>query len=302
MATPTENESQFEDFYLKHKLDEKCIKVLDTGFVRLVEISPRIVPKGRTPDFAAVRNARISFGLGLKSKEEDQRLLRYLYVNQHTSPFECITLTFHLRLPRFVATHFHRHRTASVNEFSQRYAEISENDYFHPSKVPESIRLQDKFNKQGSTLLADNPQTLELVREMESLVDELFEKYHQLIKMGVAKEVARSFLPLSTYTEMYYTMNLRNLLHFLELRYDEHTQKETRDYAQAMYDLLKIAVPETLDLFDRITRQGMHLSGDELRILRGESDTKVLGLNERRAFEKKKKYLLKEEEEKKEEV
>lgn len=247
-------------------------KVLDDGFVRLVDMMPRMVPIGRKADFAVIRNARVSTGQGLKSVEEDKKLLRYLYVNQHSTPFESIVFTFHLRLPRFVATHFHRHRTASINEFSQRYAAVDEDSFFHPSLVVGSLRKQSKMNQQASEEEVTDPEVRKLVEAMEAKVSSLFQDYKVLLAAGIGKEVARSFLPVSTYTEMYYTMNLRNLLHFLELRYDAHTQKETRDYAEAMYKIVAHVVPETIELFEDVTRQGMHLSKREVDVLASNID------------------------------
>jgi thymidylate synthase (FAD) len=272
-------------------LGNHCINLLDDGFVRLVDMMPRMAPHGRSPDFAIVRNARVSFGRGLKSEEEDRALLRYLYINQHSTPFESVVFTFHLRLPRFVATHFHRHRTASINEFSQRYAEVKEDSFFHPSRVEGSLRLQEKFNKQGSDTITTDPSVVGLVKAMEEKVASLFDDYKALIKLGVGKEVARSFLPVSTYTEMYFTMNLRNLLHFLELRYDRHAQKETRDYAEAIYTILKRVVPDTIALFDEVTREGLRLTSREVEAFRHGSDLDQCSNSEKIAFEEKKKRL-----------
>jgi len=281
-------DQETEDYLNSHPPPE--FKVLDDGFVRLVDMMPRVVPRGRTPDFSIIRNARVSFGQGLKTEKADRALLRYLYLNQHSTPFESVVLTFHLRLPRFVATHFHRHRTASINEFSQRYTRVKEDSFFHPSKVPGSLRLQDKYDKQGSDIPVTDPQVMKLVERMEEKVSSLFDDYKKLIEMGVSKEVARSFLPLSTYTEMYYQMNLRNLLHFLELRYDKHTQKETRDYAEAIYKIVQVIVPETLSLFDDITRNGIHLSSREIDAFRERKELDG-GVNEKNAFEQKRKLL-----------
>lgn len=262
-------------------------KILDDGFVRLVDMMPRRVPIGRTPDFAIVRNARVSLGQGIKSEKQDRACLRHLYLNQHSTPFESVVFTFHLRMPRFVATHFHRHRTASINEFSQRYAEVNENSFFHPSKVPGSLRLQDSFNKQGSDVIVEDEKVNALVLAMEEKVASLFQDYKELLKMGIGKEVARSFLPVSTYTEMYYTMNLRNLLHLLELRYDKHTQKETRDYAEAIYKILQVVVPETLALYEDITKGGLRLTKSEVEAIYAGKPLEGVGLNEQKAFKEK---------------
>jgi thymidylate synthase (FAD) len=269
----------------------KTHKVLDQGFVRLVDMMPRMVPPDRTPDFAVIRNARVSLGLGLDTKQKDSALLRMLYVSRHTTPFESVVFTFHLRMPRFVATHFHRHRTASINEFSQRYAKVEENSFFHPSQVEGSLRLQSKLNAQVSDIQADDEEAKKIMREMEATSEEIFEHYKSLLDRGIGKEVARSLLPLATYTEMYYTMNLHNLLHLLKLRYDAHTQKETRDYAEAIYHILRDMVPETMALFDEVMLEGIHLSAKEIDAIRNKEEPQGLGRNEKAAFEKKKKLL-----------
>lgn len=278
-----------EDYFLLHL--PPTFPVLDDGFVRLVDMMPRMVPTGRTPDFAIIRNARVSLGLGLGDEERDKKLLRYLYINRHTTPFESVIFTFHIRMPRFVATHFHRHRTSSINEFSQRYAEVDENSFFHPSKVPQSLRYQSQLNRQGSECRETKESPLELIKVMEAKVTSLFSDYKQLLELGVAKEVARSFLPLSTYTEMYFTMNLHNLLHLLTLRYDQHSQKETRDYAEAIYKILHCMVPETMTLYDTITREGMYLSGDEVKAIHDRIPLKG-GAKEEDSFRHKKVRLL----------
>ncbi len=278
-----------EDYLALHPPQE--YKCLDDGFVRLVDMMPRMVPIGRTPDFSIVRNARVSIGLGLKDVEKDRALLRYLYLNQHSTPFESVIFTFHLRLPRFVATHFHRHRTSSINEFSQRYAKVKEDAFFHPSAVPGSLRKQNKINQQSSSGEVTDPTVKILVEKMEQKIEDIFKDYQSLLNLGVSKEVARSFLPLSTYTEMYFTINLRNLLHLLELRYDQHTQKETRDYAEAIYKILEQTVPETIKLFNEFTRNGMHLSETEITALAEKNDHYITSTTEKDAFQAKKKRL-----------
>lgn len=265
--------------------------VLDDGFVELVDMMPRLIPQGRTADFAIIRNARISTGSGLKSEEEDKRLLRYLYINQHSTPFESIELVFHLRLPRFVATHFHRHRTASINEFSERYSKVNTNSYFHPSKASDSLRVQGKMNRQSSETTSDDQRIKELVLQMEAKTDDIFADYNKLLELGVSKEVARSFLPLSTYTEMYFKINLRNLLHFLELRYHPHAQKETRDYAEAIYEITSQVIPATTALFDEITREGITLNKAEVEAIKTNSVYHPPSSSERQAFERKKDLL-----------
>ena len=236
------------------------IKLFDDGFVRLVDISPRLCPQGRTPEFAIVRNARISYGLGLKSISEDIKLIRYLVKNQHTSPLEGIQITYHLRVPKFVSIQILRHRTGKYNEFSQRYSEIKDDSFFHPSKVQDGIRLApktkkekepsgEKVNKQGSDI-PEGTVSKELCSEIqntEELIDQLFQSYHKMIQLGLAKEVARFCLPMATYTEIYMTMDLNNLIKFFKLRCDSHSQLEIQTVANAMRELILPLVPITLE-------------------------------------------------------
>jgi len=215
---------------------------LDDGFVRLVDVMPRLVPQGRTIESAIVRSARVSFGQGLKTPEEDARLVRYLIKNSHTSPLESVKFSFHIRCPLFVAVHLIRHRTANVNMFSQRYAE-SDDSYMHPSQIEKGIRAPSKTNKQAGDTEITNGEVIRLIEDTEALLDQIFVNYHKLLEAGVAKEVARFCLPQATYTELYYTMDLNNLLKFLRLRDDTHTQHETRVFAHAMKELIRPLLP-----------------------------------------------------------
>lgn len=219
------------------------IKCLDDGFVKLVDAMPRLVPEGRTVESAIVKSARVSYGQGLKSKEEDDRLVRYLIKNAHTSPLESVKFTFHVRAPTFVAVHLIRHRMSNINMFSQRYAEIKDDSYCHPSRMESGIRMQSKTNKQVGDIVATDETAIALVKETEELLDKVIGNYHKMIELGIAKEVARFCLPQATYTELYYTMDLNNLLKFWKLRDDSHTQYETRVIAHAMKELVRPLLP-----------------------------------------------------------
>ncbi|SNW62031.1 Thymidylate synthase ThyX [Orpheovirus IHUMI-LCC2] len=230
------------------------ISVLDDGFVRLVDVMPRLVPKGRGLECAIVKTARVSYGQGLKTPEVDAKLVKYLIEHQHTSPLEHVEFVFHIRIPIVFGVHFLRHRTANVNQFSQRYAEINDNAYYHLSHdYQNTLRLNSKTNKQASVPNVDNNEDKneklkKLVEQSESLVDELFQNYHKMIELGLAKEQARVYLPSSCYTEMYYKMDLNNLLKLLRLRMDSGAQYETRQYANAMYELIKPLLPNVFEV------------------------------------------------------
>ena len=244
--------------------EERTIKILDDGFVKLVDVMPRYCPEGRTPEYRIVETARVSTGAGLKSVKEDEGLIRYLYKNKHTSPFEMVKFTFYIRCPLFVRTHLIRHRMSNINEYSQRYTEVIDDAFFRPSSIHEGLRTQDKGNHQSSNVPTTPfpDETIELVKEIEGDIENIFKKYHQLIKLGVAREVARFCLPQATYTELFYTMDLNNLLKFLALRRDiKHSQYETYVIADAMFNLIKPFVPTVIKAFEDFTLTGMTLSG-----------------------------------------
>jgi thymidylate synthase (FAD) len=226
----------------------QIVKVYNDGFVRLVEVTPAVCPKGRTPEFAIVRSARVSFGNGLKSQKDDIKLIEYLIKNKHTSPLESVQFTFHLRIPNFVAIHLLRHRTAKLNMFSQRYAEIKDDSYYKPREEKNGIRLQDKKNKQGSIVTDEKEleQVETIFKEIDENLDNVIQGYHLLIKKGVAKEVARYCLPTATYTELYYTLDLNNFIKFISLRNDSHAQYETQLCAKAMLELTRPYIPNVL--------------------------------------------------------
>lgn len=244
-------------------VDNKKINCLDDGFVELVDCMPRLVPIGRTTEFACVRNARVSYGdASLKTKVADDNLVKYMIRNKHTSPIESIELQLLIRAPKFVVIQILRHRTGQYNEVSQRYTEIGNNEYMHLSKLkkgdsllPEgAVRAQSKINHQGSDDAEFDAQTQidvdKLVLENEQLIDKLFDNYHKLIELGVAKECARAVLPMSTYSDIYMKMNLSNLMKFLALRMDHHAQAEIRIYANAIYNLVKQIAPVIFETFD----------------------------------------------------
>jgi thymidylate synthase (FAD) len=233
----------------------QTIDCLDKGFVRLVD--------WLGDDSRIVQAARVSYGQGTKTVREDKGLIDYLIRNRHTSPFEQVQFTFHEKMPIFIARQVVRHRTAKLNEISGRYSVMKDEFY-----VPDVNRMQkqSKDNKQGSTLeLIDNP--LEHIEQMCNEHTFAYANYEDYLESGMAKELARINLPLSTYTEWYWTIDLHNLLHFLSLRLDPHAQHEVRVYAQAKYDLIKPIVPYTCESFERHIVNGKKFSADEWELL-----------------------------------
>ena len=220
-------------------LDQE-IKVLDKGFVRLVDYMGG--------DQRIVQAARVSYGAGTKSYRQDRGLIHYLIKNWHTSPFEQVQLTFHAKMPIFVARQWVRHRTARLNEISGRYS-ILKDEFYLPD--PENIRKQSANNKQGR---GEERFTEEQDQEIIGLFSEeqrsVYATYEKLIEMDVAKELARNNLPLSLYTEWYWQIDLHNLFHFLRLRMDPHAQYEIRVYAEAMAQCAKAVAPLAYEAFE----------------------------------------------------
>jgi thymidylate synthase (FAD) len=211
------------------------INCLDHGFVRLVDSMGN--------DLSVVRAARVSYAAAWRSGENEQndaKLINYLWKHKHTTPFEAVTFTFEIKAPIFVFRQWHRHRTWSYNELSARYRELPEEFYVPKSEI---IGVQSKDNKQGRDLT--NTTTSALVPMwIEKQCQSAFACYRDLLSRGVPRELARSVLPLSTYSHMFATVNLLNLLKFLTLRCDSHAQYEIRVYADAMHTLINNIVPE----------------------------------------------------------
>lgn len=195
-------------------------------------------------DLSVVNAARVSFGkrADLLNKK-DKVLIKYLAENRHTSPFEHVTFTFHIKCPLFIARQWHRHRTWSYNEVSRRYT--SENIEFF---VPTKLRLQDNTNNfQGSAGLLSEVEAEILSVSMVNNCKQSVGLYEEMLDRGVAREQARMILPQNMYTEFYATVNLWNLAHFLELRMDEHAQLEIQQYAGTLYEIAKDVAPISVE-------------------------------------------------------
>lgn len=213
------------------------IDVLDHGYVRLVE--------SMGTDLSIVRAARVSYDASWRVGEDtgsDARLIRYLWRNKHTTPFEAVEFQFEVKAPIFVLRQWHRHRTWSYNELSARYRELPEEFY-----VPDvnKIGKQSDSHKQAREFgsEADRVEQAVAIEQIRSTCEHSFRTYQALLKSGVPREIARSVLPVATYSHMFAKVDLHNLLHFLTLRCDAHAQYEIRVYADAMRDLVKSIVP-----------------------------------------------------------
>ena len=207
--------------------------VLDHGFVALVDYM------GSDEDIE--RAARVSYGYGTRKVSQTRGLIRYLRRHKHTTPSEMVELKFHVCMPIFVARQWIRHRTANVNEYSGRYS-LMPLLFYTPD--PEHFALQSPDNRQGRAAGAADPELMrEAVRRWEELREKAGTDYGWLVANDVARELARIDLPLSTYTQWYWKIDLHNLFHFLTLRADAHAQYEIRVFAEVMAGILKRVAP-----------------------------------------------------------
>ncbi len=243
---------------------DKEFPVLDKGFVRLVDYFGG--------DQRIVQSARVSYGEGTKSVSQDGALIDYLLRHQHTSPFEQVVMTFHVKMPIFVARQWVRHRTGRMNEVSGRYSIMKEEFY-----VPEAEKIapQSKDNKQGRASEAFDSETAnKIINQLEEGQKSAYENYSELLDAGLAREIARINLPLSLYTEFYWEMDLHNLFHFLKLRLDSHAQYEIRVYAEVMLEMCKKVAPMATESFINHQNNGVNFSGEEMDALRAILDGK----------------------------
>ena len=243
---------------------DKEFPVLDKGFVRLVDYFGG--------DQRIVQSARVSYGEGTKSVSQDGALIDYLLRHQHTSPFEQVVMTFHVKMPIFVARQWVRHRTGRMNEVSGRYSIMKEEFY-----VPEAEKVapQSKDNKQGRASEAFDSETAnKIINQLEEGQKSAYENYSELLDAGLAREIARINLPLSLYTEFYWEMDLHNLFHFLKLRLDSHAQYEIRVYAEVMLEMCKKVAPMATESFINHQNNGVNFSGEEMDALRAILDGK----------------------------
>ena len=237
---------------------DKEYPVLDKGFVRLVDYFGG--------DQRIVQSARVSYGEGTKSVSQDGALIDYLLRHQHTSPFEQVVMTFHVKMPIFVARQWVRHRTGRMNEVSGRYSIMKDEFY-----VPEADKVapQSTDNKQGRATEAFDKETAEkIIGQLEAGQKDAYENYSELIDSGLAREIARINLPLSLYTEFYWEMDLHNLFHFLKLRLDSHAQYEIRVYAEVILEMCRKVAPMATESFINHMNHGVNFSGEEMEALR----------------------------------
>jgi len=243
------------------QLDElrwRKFQVLDDGFVCLVD--------AMGDDQAVVQAARVSYGEGTRQVSDDRALIRYLLRHRHSTPFEMVELKFLVRVPMDTWRQWIRHRTANVNEYSTRYSLAIDSAQSTP---PDQWRTQAASNRQGSEGLLGPELGSELSAAERALHDQTRAVYEKRIELGVAREQARKDLPLATYTEAYWKIDLHNLLHFLALRMDSHAQLEIRQYAATMGEqIVRPLYPLVWEAFVDFRQQGMFLSRLERDVVR----------------------------------
>jgi thymidylate synthase (FAD) len=220
-------------------IPENSIPVLDHGFVRL--------DAAMADDLSVVNGARVSFA---RHKDElddaDAGLIRFLMRDRHGTPFEHNAFRFHIRCPIFVAREWFRHRIGSFNEFSMRYAKATDDFY-----VPEPDDVRSQVGKPGAYSFEPvEPELAEKTREeLQAVYDAAYSAYTRLVDQGVARELARSVLPVGAYTEFYWTVNARALMNFVSLRAADTAQREIRRYAEAVEKFLAARMPITYEAF-----------------------------------------------------
>ena len=252
---------------------DKEFLVLDKGFIRLIDYMGS--------DQSIVQAARVSYGAGTKTVREDRGLIRYLLRHDHTTPFEMVVLKFHIKAPLFVVQQWIRHRTASINQESGRYSVLK--DEFHVLSI-DDVCVQSKDNKQGRGEKFNVTDAEVVLNVMSTKNREAYTAYETLLEMGMARESAREILPVSTYTQFYWQMNLHNLLHFLKLRLDPHAQKEIREYAEQIAVCVQAVAPNAWEAFEDYKKNGASFSVQELDLLKsmlGDNlydDAKIEGL------------------------
>jgi len=241
--------------------DANYVPVLDHGFVGLVD--------HMGSDNAIVQAARVSYGDGTKQVQDDRNLIRYLMRHEHTTPFEMCEVKFHIKLPIFVMRQLVRHRTASMNEYSARYSVLTDEFY-----IPEfeQIQKQSTTNKQGreeSEWGFDEKRSVQ--HAFQRSFHNAYKEYASLLGKednGLARELARSVLPVGGYTELYWKANLKNFLHMARLRMDPHAQWEIREFAGAMYNLVKPLFPEACSAFEDYAVNSVKLSAGEYDLVK----------------------------------
>ena len=244
--------------------------VLDHGFIRVIDYMG--------DDAAICQAARVSYGKGTKSVQNDEGLIRYLMRHWHSTPFEMCEIKLHVKLPVFVARQWIRHRTANVNEYSARYS-ILDREFYIPQA--DQLAAQSVINNQGRGEALSGEEAARVLEYLKGDAARCYDHYEEMIgqegQQGLARELARMNLPANIYTQWYWKVDLHNLFHFLRLRADAHAQYEIRVYAEAICKVVADWVPAAYGAFEDYRMGGATLSSKAIdcvkRMLQGEEVT-----------------------------
>ena len=243
--------------------------LLDHGFIRIVDYMGN--------DQAVVQAARVSYGKGTKKVSEDRGLIRYLMRHRHSTPFEMCEIKFHIKLPIFVARQWIRHRTASINEYSARYS-VLDKEFYIPNR--KDLAIQSQSNKQGRGEILSQNRSAEALKMLKEDAEKNYGTYEYLLnetnegkvidkeRKGLARELARINLTLNTYTQWYWKTNLHNLMNFVHLRADSHSQYEIRVYAKVILKIMRAWVPITTEAFESYRSGSVELSSEAIKVVR----------------------------------
>ena len=230
---------------------------LDHGFIRVVDYMG--------DDGAVVDAARVSYGTGTRKVSDDRALLRYLMAHRHTSPSEMAVIKFHVKMPIFVARQWIRHRMSSTNEYSARYS-VLDREFYLPR--PEDLAVQSSDNKQGRGEALSPDAAADVLARLKANSEAAHDTYGILMsEYELARELARTALPVNFYTQWYWKIDLHNLLHFLQLRLDRHAQYEIRVYAEAIADVVRQWVPLSWEAFEDYRLNAYTLSAPALAVV-----------------------------------
>ncbi len=263
------------------------LTVLDHGFVRVVDYMG--------DDSAIVQAARVSYGKGTKKKRQDKGLINYLMRHSHTTPFEMCEIKLHIKLPIFVARQLLRHRTASINEYSARYS-ILDNEFYMPEA--DKLATQSQSNNQGRGDVLMGSEAIRALHLLKRDAEQCYASYEEMLNVGeggeqknndnqgLARELARMNLPVNFYTQLYWKINLHNLIHFLSLRSDSHAQYEIQAYANVILDVVKRWVPFAYEAMMAYRVNGSYISAKGLcaikMMIQGQAvDPAALGIGAR---------------------
>ena len=244
----------------------KAIPVLDHGFVRVIDYMG--------DDAAICQAARVSYGRGTKSVQNDEGLIRYLMRHWHSTPFEMCEIKLHVKLPVFVARQWIRHRTANVNEYSARYS-ILDREFYIPE--PSHVNAQSVVNNQGRGGVLEGAEAARVLEILKSDSNRAYDNYEAMIaetgpdgepQDGLARELARMNLPSNIYTQWYWKVDLHNLFHFMRLRADAHAQYEIRVYADAICNVVADWVPAAYRAFEDYRLGGATMSNTAIECIR----------------------------------